>query len=542
MNTSQMKKKPSIIQIMRALIQLAAFVLVPGLFIKLFSAFGSVYTALLNGSFTFAEHGGSLLLIGLTLLFTLIWGRFFCSFLCSFGAMQDLLWALGKRVSPIRKVPEAVDEVMKLGKYFVLLFVVVGVWTFAVPGDSVWSPWTVFGAFTSFGTLPAKEIVLSVGGLLLLLTVAGSVLVERFFCKYLCPLGAVFALVSYFRLFKIKRNGEACGSCRLCTQKCSMGIPLYRTERVCSGECIDCMRCVSACPNKRIKADTIPAVSGTLAAAALAGMTMAGPIPTASRPETEIVASQSTEQETGIYTDGVYTGSGQGYKGTITAQVTVENGTITDVTVLTSRDDREFFDAAQSGVIAQILERQSAQVDTVTGATFSSRGLIEAVTAALASGALKETASATSEATTAVPETTTAAPETTSEPTTEESTTESTTTQAEPSTSPASGQYADGVYTGSGNGFRGTTSVRVTVENGAITDITVTGFQDDGQFFSRAQAGVIPAILSAQSVNVSAVSGATFSSNSILEAVADALGIDFTNPNENASRGRGRHG
>ena len=75
------------------------------------------------------------------------------------------------------------------------------------------------------------------------------------------------------------------------------------------------------------------------------------------------------------------------------------------------------------------------------------------------------------------------------------------------------GQFADGVYTGTGNGFRGATNVTVTVENGEITDITVNSYNDDQQFFSRAESGVISAIIKSQSTDVDAVSGATFSSN-----------------------------
>lgn len=114
---------------------------------------------------------------------------------------------------------------------------------------------------------------------------------------------------------------------------------------------------------------------------------------------------------------------------------------------------------------------------------------------------------------------------------------------APPSVSVAAetGKYKDGVYTGTADGYRGKIAVQVTVSGGNISDITVLSAADDGPYFSRASSGVIPAILSSQSINVSTVSGATFSSNSILEAVADALGLDFTNPNSSMSGGHG-HG
>ena len=89
------------------------------------------------------------------------------------------------------------------------------------------------------------------------------------------------------------------------------------------------------------------------------------------------------------------------------------------------------------------------------------------------------------------------------------------------------GPFTDGVYTGRGEGFRGEVQVQVTVENGLISDIIVLSDQDDAQYFSRAVSGTVAAILERQSTDVPTVSGATFSSNGILEAVADALGIGF---------------
>ena len=80
-----------------------------------------------------------------------------------------------------------------------------------------------------------------------------------------------------------------------------------------------------------------------------------------------------------------------------------------------------------------------------------------------------------------------------------------------------------------------------TVENGKITDITVVSYQDDESFFVRARDTIISEIINAQSLSVSCVSGATFSSNGILEAVANALNVDFDNPNQYNSN-KGGHG
>ena len=140
-----MKKKISPLQIVRAVIQLIAFLTVPALFITIFSSIGGIITSIAGGSFVLLDNLGRLVLILGVFLITLVWGRFFCGFICSFGAMQDLLNSIGKLIPFKVKVPEKADKWLKLLKYAVLAFVAVGVWGFSVIGDTVWSPWTVFG-------------------------------------------------------------------------------------------------------------------------------------------------------------------------------------------------------------------------------------------------------------------------------------------------------------------------------------------------------------------------------------------------------------
>lgn len=529
-----MKQKIKPIQIIRAITQLAAFLTVPALFASVFSAIGSVVSALFNGTFSFSAYLGSIMFVLGFFLVTLIWGRLFCGFLCSFGAMQDLFYAVGSRLPFKIRVPVTADKWLKKLKYAVLLFVVTGVWGFSVTGDTVWSPWTVFGIYSSAGAWSNLKYFATLGGILLLLIIAASIFIERFFCKYLCPLGAVFSVISRFRFYPVRRQASGCGSCRLCSAKCPMSVPFSEYETVTSGECISCMKCTEVCVKKNIRANVLPAVSGTLAVSAIAGLTYAGiltGIP--DRPEQDTSAELLEETETGgRYADGTYTGTGKGFRGDTKVTVQVKNSVITDITVNSFQDDSEFFSRAESGILAAVIQSQSTDVDAVSGATFSSRGLIEAIRNALGeetavTAETQETESAKRrKSTTAEPQTTETTPETSAK---------------EQQTVPA-GTFADGVYTGSGSGLRGKTNVTVTVENGEITDITVTSYQDDQQFFSRAKNGVISAILQAQNIGVDAVSGATFSSNSIKEAVADALGIEYTNPNSSMQSGRGgRH-
>ncbi|MEF2885957.1 MAG: FMN-binding protein [Ruminococcus sp.] len=531
-NTSGKSKIPPI-AIARAAVQLVAFILVPGLFISVFSALGAIWKSILSSTFRFDEQAANILLLAVVFIVTAVWGRFFCGFICSFGALQDLLW-LGGRNLPFRPVfSQKVDRVLKYLKYAVLLFIVIGVWTFGITGDTVWSPWTIFGMYASpWKGVPSQAMFLSVGGLLLLLTIIGSLLIERFFCKYLCPLGALFTLASHFRVFKLKRDSASCsGSCRVCSRKCSMSIPLYQYDKVRSGECIDCMKCTTACARGNINAEPVAAVSGTLAAAAIAGVSFVGTLPIISTssavsadPNESATAAIETATQAGKFKNGSYVGYGTGFRGSIEVTVLVSDGAISEIAVNHSSDDSEFFAQAEQKVIPAIIAAQDTNVATVSGATFSSQGIIDAVADALGT---QLTAAAVTE--TKQPSTAAAA-----EPTTE--VTEETTQSSQ-----SNGTFTDGVYSGSGTGFRGTTDVSVTVEGGKIADITINSYQDDEQFFSRAQSGVISEILAAQDTNGATVSGATFSSNSIIEAVSNALGKEFTNPNSTMSRGHG-HG
>lgn len=406
--------------ILRHIIQLAAFVLFPGMFIIIFNALKSLVTAVAAGNFSLTALAGPLFITASVLLITMLWGRFFCGYLCSFGAMGDLLYSVSAKILPFDiAFSQPVERWLKRIKYLILLGLAVGVWIIGWSLNASLSPWNAFGLLTSWKLSSAGNAVHTTGFILLLLIAAASCLEERFFCRYLCPLGAVFSLVSRWRLFRIRRKPDACVDCARCTSHCSMGLDVMHTETVASGECIDCMNCMNVCPAHALNANPNPAVAGTAAAVAVAGLVFIG----------NVKVPEYIQQSAG---SSYQASDGSG--------------------------------SSSSGSSSDSSDRSSG----------SSSG------------------------------------------------------------SSSSGQYKDGTYEGSGTGYRGTTSVKVTVKNGEITDITVESYEDDEQFFSKAESTVIDEILSEQSVNVSTVSGATYSSNGIMEAVADALGISFDNPNSSS--------
>lgn len=536
--TKKKFKKIPPLTLARRLVQLASFLLFPGLFYTTFLAIKSLYTALIGGTFSASALAGQIVLTVSMLLVTALMGRFFCGFLCAFGSMGDLFWTIGTKLKlPRPNLKPRTDRLLKLVKYAILLGIVLLVWTLGLTilsGTN--NPWTVFGMVASVKGLSNLSALWSVGALLLLLIIVGSMLIERFFCRYLCPLGAVFAIVSKFRLFKIRKPRAQCGACRACTKRCSMGLQLYKTNVVTSAECIDCMNCVTVCPRKNVTANPKPALAAAVAVVAMSGMYYAGNLAGGAAADSAVVAAGETVSGTdsavsGLYIDGVYAGSAEGYHGTTEVEVTVTNGYITSIEVLSTGDDAEFFNQAKSLVIPAIISAQSIAVDTVSGATFSSSGLIGAV-----SNALQSALSVSSEVQTITTDDSAATPTAALTPTPSPVPTATPTATATQALGPI--DLADGDYTGSGTGYRGTTKVTVTLEGGYITAITIDSYRDDDQFFSRAKNGIISEILSAQSPDVDAVSGATYSSNGIMEAVADALNIDFT---PTSPTGGGRH-
>ena len=502
-----MKSKINVTQLLRHLIQAAAFLFFPGLFLSIFNALRDVVTALIAGTFSFAGLAGQLLLLCVVFGMTALWGRFFCGYLCSFGAMQELTAWVSKRLR-LPTIPSGADRVLKYAKYAVLALIVAAVWVLQLPVDSSFSPWGVFGMLVSGNLSVMRAAIPTVGFAVLAAILIGSFFAERFFCRYLCPLGALFALSSVRRLFRIRRAEAACSGCGLCSRTCAMGIGIHTCESVRSGECIDCMRCVGVCPSAALNSNPQPAVAGTAAALMLCGLVHVG----------DIAAEKLSDP------------------GRLTATADAEpdeDSLLQSLAAPAEESGHEKKHAGHSGSVSEGVQPQKGAF----GKTFRAEHDTQTAESSVPEAEKPETAEKTPAA---EPKTADEAPAEAPKAA-EEAPAEAPKAPEEALPSESKGAFTDGVYTGSGTGLRGTTQVRVTVENGKIADITVLSYADDRQYFSRAQNGMIAGILKTQDIDVSTVSGATFSSNSILEAVADALGLDFTNPNAAGGMGHGQH-
>ena len=197
--------------------------------------------------------------------------------------------------------------------------------------------------------------------------------------------------------------------------------------------------------------------------------------------------------------DGTYKGSANGYGGKVTVNVTVSKKTMTAIDIVSAPGETDSFFQRAKGVIDEMLTAQSTDVDVVSGATYSSNGIIGAVKNALFGTESNNATAAAANAGNAA--------------------------GSAPSVSKVSesGTWKDGTYTGSGKGFGGTISVKVTVKDGKISAIDVTSASGEtASYFSKAK-GIIPKMISGQTTNVDAASGATYSSNGIITAVRNAL-------------------
>ena len=177
----------------------------------------------------------------------LFWGRGpFCGWLCPFGALQELFGKIGKLVLRGRRpqVPAVLDKPARFLKYGLLVFFTVWTWQAAELVMRPYDPWVAFMHVTS-SELWAE---FAVGAGVLGVSVVGSIVYDRFFCKYLCPTGAFLGAISRLSVFKVRRNEEKCGHCHACTRHCPTHIDVENTAVVKSAECYGCLTCVSRCP------------------------------------------------------------------------------------------------------------------------------------------------------------------------------------------------------------------------------------------------------------------------------------------------------
>ena len=485
----------------KVVIQILSLALIPGLFEEEFAAVGNIVSCIYKGNISWESVKYSVWMLVATVPATVLVGRFFCGFFCSFGAVQDLLWLGSHRLRalfPRKRNLKKADRIFRFAKYAVFFYFIIFIWS-GVTAVKTAGPWQVFGQYVSFGHWPGLKPLLSVGGILLLVIFIGSLFVQRFFCRYFCPMGAIYSLISHASFLKIDKPRDGCGKCHLCTSKCPMGMDLTKKDRIAGGECISCQKCVSWCPkgNARFRSryGVLIGVGVTCITIMVSQLFIEGNL--AREKTADSVKKTAGNNAEGNFQNGIYTGTGEGYRGKVTVTVKVADGKITELVLDDYADDKSYMERAKNRIFQEMISRQNTDVDAVSGATYSSNGLIEAVNKVLGNeeGEGKK-------------------------PEQEESEDKQSFIEA--------GRFqnlTDGIYTGSADAFRGDVEVQVTVEKQKVTDISILSYCDTEEYFFRAAPAVIEQMKAEQSLNVDAVSGATYSSNGVIHAVANALEI-----------------
>lgn len=348
----------------------------------------------------------NLVLLGVTLLM----GPFFCGWLCPFGTLQDLFGRLG-RLFGIKKqpMPRFLGRVLVFSRYILLANAIL------ISTDLIFSLLSMDprnNLASALQSIPIATFGWSVvAGILVI-----AVFFDRPFCNYLCIEGARLGLLSALRPVTIRKNVEVCCECKCCDRACPMNIKISQSDQVRSLQCINCMECVLACPVEggltvgfvplKKTGQRIGVVLGASALLvlgvfawtnrALALDLAQGNFSAASSAEPDFAALLAESNidigdASGI-ADGVYTGSGTGFRGVITVDVTVENEMITRVEIVQTRDDVRWLDRAYNAVAGAVIANQTADVDIATGATYSSVGIKQAVANALISAGAKDVA------------------------------------------------------------------------------------------------------------------------------------------------------
>ena len=191
---------------------------------------------------------GTFVLFGTTVALALVLRRSFCGQLCAFGALQEFFGKLGAKLFKKRPVmPKKLDKVLRYLKYVVLAVTVAMAWITGELWITPYDPFNALGHLADFNALITSYLV---GFIVLVITLLGSLVYDRFFCKYLCPAGALYGLIGQASPYAVRVDAKSCIHCGKCSRACPMNLDVMNAKngRVSSPECINCNECVNACP------------------------------------------------------------------------------------------------------------------------------------------------------------------------------------------------------------------------------------------------------------------------------------------------------
>src|ERR1039457_3790667 len=205
-----------------------------------------------------AIHPAAMVLFVAFMLMSLLLKKAFCSWLCPVGTLSEHLLKLGRKIFGRNlRLPEWVDLPLRGLKYMLLGFFVfvIGAMSAEALESFMHTPYGLVADVKMLNFF--RELGLT-AAIVMALLVLLSMLVENFWCRYLCPYGALMGLVSLLSPVKIRRDAEACIDCSKCARACPAGLPVDRLLQIRSAECSACMVCVAACPAQNALQFSLP--------------------------------------------------------------------------------------------------------------------------------------------------------------------------------------------------------------------------------------------------------------------------------------------
>lgn len=206
----------------------------------------SIYKFATVGTLVQKIHDSSFILMIIVLFLTIAFGPVLCGWVCPFGTFQEWFGKLGRKIFGKRYnhfISSNIDRYLRYIRYIVLASVV---YVTATSAKLVFQEYDPYYALFNFWSSEVTIIALIILGVIIVM----SLFIERPWCKYACPYGALLGILSIFRIFKIRRNTSSCISCKACDKGCPMNITVSSSKEVKDHQCISCLKCTSesACP------------------------------------------------------------------------------------------------------------------------------------------------------------------------------------------------------------------------------------------------------------------------------------------------------